>query len=183
MTPNNESKQGKQDVPSPNFADNMGRLSSLSPEERIAIARKGGLAKSERKKVSCQLNPINTGNATKVIPITLCNNCYAKETCAYYVKDKACQIEINIRRNVHSQFKAIAGLNPEDMLREMFKTYQQLDEDVQKNPTFQALLAQMYLLIRIYDLKFGKGEYMQKSSISSNNTKDIKDLMKELRKD
>jgi hypothetical protein len=174
MTPNNEANQGKQDLPSPKFADNMGRLASLPPDERREVARKGGLAKSERKKVSCQLNPINTGNATKAILITQCNDCFAKETCTYYVKDKACQIEINIRRNVNSQFKAIAGLNPEDMLKEMFKTYRQLEEEVHKTPNFQALLQQMYLLIRIYELKFGKGEHMQKSDISYSARKTLK---------
>lgn len=110
-------------VPSPSFIKNMGRLKDLPPSERVAIARKGGLVVSERKKRSSQLNPITTGRATSVIDIANCDDCPISSVCHLYKPNSACAIEIQIRRNLIRQFKAFAGTNPEDLLLEIMKAY------------------------------------------------------------
>jgi hypothetical protein len=180
---NNESNNEKQGQSSPEWRKNMGRLRNIPIEERRKIARKGGLAKSERKRLSSQLNPIKTGNSTSIISIAKCNECPINHICGYYKKDSACSLELNIRRNALSQFKAIAGSNPDDMLKEMSKAYFLLEEEVHKNPTLYNLSQLMYLLMHIYEMKFrqyGKTRKGINISIQSESN-EVKKLMKELR--
>ncbi|MFH1972387.1 MAG: hypothetical protein ABIJ18_02810 [archaeon] len=159
MKPNYNANNDKNITAPPSFRQNWGRLARLPREERIEIARKGGLARSEKKRLSSQLNPIKTGKATSVISITNCDDCQLKRDCDYYKEHSACQIEINIRRNTIQQFKALAGNSPEDMLGEMAKTYMKLERIADENPTFYNLLQQVYLLMKVYELKFGRGQY------------------------
>ena len=89
MTSNNHANNGNSYSHSP-FEHNKGRLKRLPPEERRAIARKGGLAKSEKKKLSSQLNPVKSGRATKVFSIINCDDCEIKTDCPLYRKNTAC---------------------------------------------------------------------------------------------
>jgi|SRR3989344_1144286 len=181
--PNNEANKGKLYCPSP-FEKNKGRLKRLPPEERRSIARKGGLAKSERKRASSQLNPITSGNHTIVINIAKCNECPIKHYCELYKKDSACRIELNIRRDLIRQFKAFAGVNPKDMMKEIMKIYRKLEEATNKDPSFYKLLQQVYLLINIYKMKFGDKSFSISLQGDLNNTSfEIKKIMDELRGD
>ena len=138
---------------SPSFKKNQGRLAKLQPKERKEIARKGGLAKSEKKRLNNQLNAIKTGKYTD-FHISKCNECPLNKTCDYYKKDSACKIEINIKRNVVNQFKAFVGNNPEDMLKEIMRQYKNLEKEAQTSPTYTKNIQMLYLLIKIYEMKY-----------------------------
>ena len=183
MEPNNESNNGKPYCPSPEFEKNKGRLARLQPEELSEIARKGGLAKSEKKTISSQLNPIKTGKATSVISISTCNDCPIKEECPLYGENSACQIEVNIRRNIVKQFKVFVGNKPEDMLKEIMALYLRLEKMIEEDPSFHKLNQQLYLLMSIYKMKFGEKTF--NTNINTNNdnpSADVKKIMDELRK-
>lgn len=181
MTPNNESNKGNSCDFSPSFLHNRGRLSRLPPEERKKIAQKGGLARSEKKKLSSQLNPIKTGNSTKAVSISKCNECLINDFCDYYKKDSACSIELNVYRNMAHNFKAFIGNNPKDMLVKIMKTYIELEQQVNKDPSEYKLTQQIYLLMKIYEMKFGRGSFSIKSSTNINPSDEIKQLMKQLK--
>lgn len=183
METNQDPNNVKSGASSPEFRKNMGRLRNIPIEDLKEIARKGGLAKSERKRLSSQINPIKTGKATSIIAIARCNECPINTICGYYKENAACSLELNIRRNAITQFKAIAGINPEDMLKEMSKAYTKLNEEVNKNPTQYNLLQLMYLLMNIYEMKFGKlGKTKQSFNIPiQTQSSEIKELMKKLR--
>lgn len=183
MESNQDPNNVKSGASSPEFRKNMGRLRYIPIEDLKEIARKGGLAKSERKRLSSQLNPIKTGKATSIIPISKCNECPINSVCGWYKENAACSLELNIRRNAIAQFKAFVGVNPEDMLKEMFKKYNQLEEEVRKNPSHYNLSQLMYLLMNIYQMKFGNlGKAKQGFNIPiQNQSSEIKELMKELR--
>lgn len=157
--PNKDANQEKPCSHSPLFLKNRGRIAFLPPAERVAMARKGGLVKSERKKQMSQINPVRTGKATSIISIGQCNDCPSKSDCREYKADSACVIELNIRRNLIGQFKAFVGERPEDLLIEMMKLHQKLEKEIDKNPTYYNLTQQIYLLIRIYQLKFGEKSF------------------------
>ncbi|MCF7859700.1 MAG: hypothetical protein K9N07_10340 [Candidatus Cloacimonetes bacterium] len=181
MTSNNESNYGNSYSPSPSFIKNKGRLSRLPPEERSRIARKGGLAKSEKKKLSSQLNPIKTGGATKALPISKCNDCPIKEICHFYKEDTACSIELNVYRSMAQEFKAFIGNDPKDILIKIMKTYMVLEKEVSINPSEYKLMQQIYLLMKIYEMKFGKASFRLNIEKPINTSEDIKELMNELR--
>jgi hypothetical protein len=182
--PNNESNNGKPYLPSPFFEKNKGRLARLQPEERRAIAQKGGLAKSERKRLSSQLNPIKTGKATSIISISNCDDCQIKEDCPLYRNGSACQVELNIRKSTVRQFKAFIGNNPEDMLKEIMKAYCKLEEMAEEDPSFYKLSQLLYLLLGIYKMKFCEESFITNvnATIDSNST-DIKKIMEKIRKE
>lgn len=182
MEPNNVSNNENPHSSSQEFNKNKGRLARLSLAERQDIARKGGLARSERKRLSSQINAIKTGSSTKAISISTCDSCPSKAECGYYRKDMACQIELNLRRNIVRQYNAITGINPQDLLKEMFYTYKQLENLVLEKPSFYALLQLVYLQMQIYQMKFGKMGKKQGINIPIiNASTEVKSLMKELR--
>lgn len=181
--PNNDPNNGKLYAPSPFFEKNKGRLARLPQEERRNIAQKGGLARSERKRLSSQLNPIKTGKATSIILITNCDDCQIKEECILYKKGSACQVELNIRRNTVGQFKAFVGNKPEDMLREIMKVYLNLETMVKDNPSFYKLSQLLYILLNIYQMKFGEKSFITNVNTDINNPSvDIKNIMKKIYK-
>lgn len=181
--PNNHANKGELCSPSPFFEKNKGRLARLPPKERRAIARKGGLATSEKKKLSSQLNPIKTGKATSIISIINCDDCQIKEDCPLYRKGLACQVELNIRKDTVRQFKAFVGNKPEDMLKEIMKTYRKFERLVEDDPSFYKLSQLLYLLLSIYRMKFGEKSFVTKINSSNDNpSSDVKKLMEELHK-
>ncbi|MCX6711493.1 MAG: hypothetical protein NT139_00440 [Candidatus Woesearchaeota archaeon] len=154
----------------------------MPPEERRDIARKGGLAKSGRKTLSCRLNPIKTGRYAS-IPITKCDECEKKEECPFYKKGSACKIELNIRKNIIRQFKALGGNKPEDMLIEIGNIFTKLEDMVDKKPSFNKLRQLLNILIRIYKMKFGKATFITSANANTSNpTIDIKLFMEIIRK-
>jgi hypothetical protein len=54
------------------------------------------------------------------------------------------------------EFKAFTGNNPKEMLVKIMKAYLTLEEEVKNNPSEYKLTQQVYLLMKIYELKFGK---------------------------
>jgi len=181
--PNNDPNNGKLYSPSPFFEKNKGRLARLPPEERRSIAQKGGLATSERKKLSSQLNPIKTGKATSIISIVNCDDCQIKEDCLLYEKGSACQVELNIRKNTVRQFKAFVGSKPEDMLREIMKVYLKLEAMVKDDPSFYKISQLLYILLNIYQMKFGEKSFITNVNADINNPSiDIKKIMKKIYK-
>lgn len=158
MEPNHDPNQGNKGASSP-FEQNKGRFGRLPPEELSIIARKGGLARSERKTLSSQLNPIKTGKATSALSISQCDECPLRRECDFYSPNSACQVELNIRRNIARQIKAFTGNSPQDMLLELLRIYKQLDDASEKEPSFHKTIQLLYVLIVIYKLKFGEDSF------------------------
>ncbi len=158
MDPNQDSNQAKTGASAPEWRKNVGRLALLPREELIAIARKGGEARSLKKQLAAQLNPIKTGTSTSVISISRCNECPLKDSCKWYEANAACSLELNIRRNAVLQFKAFVGNNPEELLAEIMRTYHKLEMMAEEDPSFYKCLQQMHLLMSIYQMKFGGGK-------------------------
>ena len=179
---NHDSNQGKRGLKSSQFEENKGRIKRLPLNEIRKLAKKGGEAKSEKKRLSCQINPIKTGQATYAISISKCNECPVRNVCNEYEKNSACKIEISIRRNLIGHFKAFVGTNPEDMLKEMMKIYMKIEQATKEDPTFYNLSQQLYLLMNIYKMKYGDKSSLAMVNLNVNNPSlDVKDIMKKIR--
>lgn len=176
---NQESNHGKNGGLSLPFLKNKGRFANLSPEERSSIARKGGLTMSSRKRLSSQLNAIKTGQSTKVIQISKCNGCPLKNSCHLYKPNAACRIELNLRRNLILRLNAVTGNNPEDLLQEILRVYQRIEDEVSENPSFNHLLIQIKLLVELYKLKYGDYPALPRQDAITSNW--VKQAMTDLR--
>jgi len=158
-----------------------GRFDFMTPEKRIEMARLGGSATSEKKRLSSRLNPITTGRYSG---IPNCDDCEKKDTCILYREGLACQVELNIKRNAVRAFSAIAGGTPEDMLVEMYRVYEKIVDIIEEDPSYTKYQNLMYMLMNIYRLKFGEALFIKSFNIdiSNNPTLDIKNLMAVVRK-
>ncbi len=182
METNHDANQEKTCKKSLEYKKNVGRFSRLTQEELSRIARKGGQARSERKRLSSQLNPIKSGNATSVFNIAKCDDCLIKVDCDFYRQGSACQVEINIRRNIIRQFKAFQGDNPKDMLIEIMRVYKKLEQMVEEDKSFYKYTQLFHMLLHLYRMKFCEGHFDKKILEDGLNISlEVKRIMKELR--
>ncbi|NCC70765.1 hypothetical protein EOM09_04235 [bacterium] len=132
-----------------------GRFANLTKEEIKEISRKGGIARTEKKKLQSQLNAIKTGKDSKY-DFSECNKCQLKDKCSFYRENRCCQIEIQTRKNTIQKFAKFQFKTPEEMLEKMMLSYDKLEEEINKENDFKKKVQLMYLLLEIYKLKFVK---------------------------
>jgi hypothetical protein len=187
----------------------QGRLSKLAPEERSAIASLGGRASQEARRegkylqryskcAGCRIrlfcahayDEYNQIQARiKALEGNNPNNVNIARLREFKVGDSRCRYELSLRDHDKQRdfelFEAFVGGTPEKMMAEMARVYSVMDNKACESPSFGKLINLYYMLIKVYELKYGprSSKILVSNHIQSGSpNSDIKALMADMRR-
>ena len=122
-------------------------------------------------------------HTAKVLKLTHCDKCHLSELCPLYELSGHCRVELNIKRSMWRNWKAVGGLSPEDALMTMAETLEKTKMLVRKKPSPKNFEILFKMQRDVFEMKYGKRYHVAHTdeSKSGSPTMDIKDLMKDMR--
>lgn len=98
--------------------------------------------------------------------------------CVYEIEGRA-----DIKKGKLFNVRAFTSSDPTDLLAKMQVIFKKLEDCVDSDPTYTKLINMLYLMEKIYKMKFGEKMFSVslKGDVSGNSSLDVKDLMKTIR--
>ncbi len=167
-----------------------GQFATMPKDKLIKISKKAGSVK----------------NPNKGKKYSLCLKCEARFSCKRAFEEThnarakgkdwppeeraRCVFEIEGRAlnkdKVFRDLKAFISSDPTDLLLKIESQFKRVEAEAQKDPSYTKAVNLLYILQNIYRLKFGEKMFnmnVNKNINSGNPSLDIKEIMKEIRKD